>query len=139
DANHVIAVAGQAGELVPLYCTAHGKALLVDADEQELRSIFGSSVLRKFTKSTIASVPLLAKQCALIQKRGFAIDDAEFREELRCLAAPIRVEGAIIGSIGISAPAARFPKELDREYSQMVCQIAADIGDSLTANGAKPN
>ena len=26
-ANHVIAVAGQTGELVPLYCTAHGKAL----------------------------------------------------------------------------------------------------------------
>ena len=27
-ANHVIAVSGQTGESVPLYCTAHGKALL---------------------------------------------------------------------------------------------------------------
>src|SRR6185312_13761548 len=29
-ANHMIAVAGQTGESVPLYCTAHGKALLAD-------------------------------------------------------------------------------------------------------------
>src|SRR5580698_9958660 len=34
--SNVIAVAGQVGELVPLYCTAHGKALLADADEREL-------------------------------------------------------------------------------------------------------
>jgi IclR family acetate operon transcriptional repressor len=37
-ATHVIAVAGQTGELVPLHCTAHGKALIADADEQELHS-----------------------------------------------------------------------------------------------------
>src|SRR3984957_18837360 len=35
-ANHVIAVAGQTGELVPLYCTAHGKALLAAAEERDL-------------------------------------------------------------------------------------------------------
>ena len=40
--NQVLTVSGQAGELVPLYCTAHGKALLADADEAELRSIFGT-------------------------------------------------------------------------------------------------
>jgi IclR family acetate operon transcriptional repressor len=37
-ARHVMVVAGQTGELVPLYATAHGKALLADSDEQRLRS-----------------------------------------------------------------------------------------------------
>src|ERR1700728_1381980 len=41
-ATHVIAVAGQTGELVPLHCTAHGKALIADADERELHSQFGA-------------------------------------------------------------------------------------------------
>ena len=132
DANHVIAVAGQAGELVPLYCTAHGKALLADADERELRSVFGGAALRKFTRNSISSIPALAKECALIRKRGLAIDDAEYREELRCLAAPIRVEGSIIASIGVSAPASRFLKELYRGYSGLVSKIAEEIGNALS-------
>jgi DNA-binding IclR family transcriptional regulator len=131
-ANHVIAVSGQAGELVPLYCTAHGKALLADSDERDLRSLFGSGSLRKYTKSTITSVPALAKACALIKKRGYATDEAEYREGLRCLAAPIRVENAIVGSIGISAPMSRFLKECYRPYAGLVCKIAQDIGTLLS-------
>src|SRR5882757_6961367 len=61
-ARHVIVVAGQTGELVPLYATAHGKALLVDADEQALKSIFGSSPLQQFTKTTIKTLPALIKE-----------------------------------------------------------------------------
>src|SRR4051812_5156264 len=40
--NHVIAISGQTGEAVPLYCTSHGKALLADFDEKGLRQLFGS-------------------------------------------------------------------------------------------------
>src|SRR5258708_29897887 len=40
-ANHVIAVSGQTGEMVPLHCTAHGKALLAGVRPDELRRVFG--------------------------------------------------------------------------------------------------
>ena len=133
DANHVIAVAGQTGELVPLYCTAHGKALLADTDEQELKSLLGPGPLRKHTKTTITSIQALAKECANIKKRGYATDEAEFREELRCVAAPIRIEnGVIVGSIGISAPASRFVKERYRLYVEQVCKVASEIGMLLS-------
>lgn len=128
-ANHVIAVSGQAGELVPLYCTAHGKALLADSDEADLRSIFGGGPLPRYTRNTITGLPALARDCALAAKRGYATDDAEFREELRCIAAPIRVEDeVIIGSIGISAPASRFLKDHVRAYSDPVLKAAREIG-----------
>lgn len=136
SANHVLAVAGQAGELVPLYCTAHGKALLADADEEALRSLFGSSQFHRYTKSTITSIPLLAKECALIGKKGYATDDGEFREGLRCLAAPIRIENdVIVGSIGISAPVSRFLKDHYRAYSDQVRKIANEIGLLLSNSG----
>lgn len=134
DADHVIAVAGQAGELVPLYCTAHGKALLADADERELKAIFGSGAQRKYTKSTITNLAELARECALIKRRGYATDEAEFREGLRCVAAPIRVENdVIVGSIGVSAPSSRFLREQYRPYSELVCKIAGDIGALLSS------
>ena len=132
-ATHVIAVATQTGELLPLYCTAHGKALLADADERELRTQFGRGPLEKFTKNTIVSIPALAKACSEIKKQGFATDEAEFRQDMRCIAAPIRLQNnMIVGSIGISAPSSRFPNELLARYAQQICKIAEHIGILLS-------
>src|SRR5262245_40340762 len=49
-ANHVIAVSGQTGEIVPLHCTAHGKALLADMELDDLQSLFGSAPLIPYTQ-----------------------------------------------------------------------------------------
>jgi DNA-binding IclR family transcriptional regulator len=137
-ANHVIAVAGQTGELVPLYCTAHGKALLADSDERELTSQFGSGPLRKYTPSTISSVKALAAECKDIRKRGFATDEAEYNPGMRCVAAPIRLaDGSIVGSIGISAPESRFLKEHYPKFAKMICGVAADLGTLLSPSDPK--
>lgn len=139
-AHHVIAVAGQTGELVPLYCTAHGKALLADADERELKMQFGPGPLQKYTKSTITSIQALAKDCSAIKKRGFSTDEAEYQEEIRCVAAPIRVQnGVIVGSIGVSAPSSRFTKDLYPQYAEQVCKVANAIGDLLTSSEHQSN
>ena len=132
-ARHVIVVAGQTGELVPLYSTAHGKALLADADERELKAIFGAGQLQKFTKTTIKTLPALAKECVTIRQRGYAVDEAEYMEGMRCVAAPIRLgDGTVVGSIGISAPASRFLKEHYPAHSKRVIQCATKIGELLS-------
>jgi DNA-binding IclR family transcriptional regulator len=53
---------------------------------------------------------------------------------VRCLAAPIRDRGgAVIASIGISAPAARFPKEREREFAGRVVTVASQIAEMVGA------
>jgi DNA-binding IclR family transcriptional regulator len=136
-AARVIAVAGQTGELVPLYCTAHGKALLADADERELRSLFGPGPLQIYTKNTINTIKALVRECAVIREHGYATDEAEYAEEMRCIAAPIRFNGDIVGSIGISAPSTRFTKNLYPEYAEKVCLVAERIGTALGQTGSK--
>jgi IclR family acetate operon transcriptional repressor len=132
-ANHLISVSAQTGEMVPLYCTAHGKALLADADERELRALIGPGQLRRYTKNTMTSIQELSKDCALIKKRGYATDEAEFAEDLRCVAAPIRVDNdVIVGSIGVSAPMSRFSKERHRVAAVQVCKVADAIGQLLS-------
>jgi IclR family acetate operon transcriptional repressor len=132
-ANHVIAVAGQTGEVVPLYCTAHGKALLADCDKTELKAILGFGPLRPYTKRTVVNLDQLAKLCGQIRAEGFAWDDAEFRDDLRCIAAPIRGAGrTVVGSIGISAPLSRFPKERYRVCGEQVSRIARQISAILS-------
>jgi DNA-binding IclR family transcriptional regulator len=130
--SHVIAISGQTGELVPLYCTSHGKALLVDFDSQDLKSLFGEKPLKAWTKSTILSTAELAKACEEIRKRGYATDDSEYLEGVRCIAAPIRDrEGAVLASIGISAPSARFPQALEKEYAEKVIAVAGRIAGMI--------
>lgn len=134
-ARHVIVVAGQTGELVPLHSTAHGKALLADLEEKDLRTIFGADSLPKFTKTTIKTIPALVKECVGIRERGYAVDEAEYMEGMRCVAAPIRLNnGMIVGSIGISAPASRFLKEHYSSYSKSVVQCARKIGELLSTS-----
>jgi IclR family acetate operon transcriptional repressor len=132
--NHVISVSGQTGEMVPLYCTAHGKALLADLDRQELRSLFGTAPLTTYTKQTIGTVTQLAQTCTQIKAQGYASDDGEFQEGVRCVAAPIRSHnGMIIGSIGISAPLQRFPKERYVLCGKQVREIAQEISAMFSA------
>ena len=132
--SHVIGIAGQTGELVPLYCTSHGKALLADFDEPALKALFGPHPLEKYTKKTITCVSELARTCERIRGRGYATDESEYLEGVRCLAAPIRDrDGAVIASIGISAPLTRFPSERSAEYARRVAETAKQIGDLLGA------
>ena len=130
--NQVISVSGQTGELVPLYCTAHGKALLSDLTLHDLENLFGNEPLPRYTPRTIVAVSDLAALCSQIKEQGFATDDAEFQEGMRCVAAPIRdEEGVVVGCIGISAPLARFPKERYPLVAKQVCDIAGQISQSL--------
>ncbi len=73
--NHAISVSGQTGELVPLYCTAHGKALLADFDAAQLRALFGAGRLKAYTMQTVASIDERAEDCARTRSQGYADDD----------------------------------------------------------------
>jgi IclR family transcriptional regulator, acetate operon repressor len=135
--KHVIAVSGQTGEFVPLHCTSHGKALLSDFTERDLIKLFSGKPLKAYTKSTIQSVRALAKACEAIRAQGFATDQAEYTEGVCCIAAPIRNRDvAVIASIGISAPAARFPRDREKEYAELVLATAMQIGQTVSSLGA---
>ena len=130
--NHVIAVAGQTGEFVPLHCTAHGKALLADCERDDLKAIFGSKKLSTYTRQTISGLDDLTKACAEIKSLGYATDDGEYQEGIRCVASPIRAEGGvIIGSIGVSVPLQRFTEERYRVCGEQVTAIARRISEAL--------
>jgi DNA-binding IclR family transcriptional regulator len=70
----------------------------------------------------------LAKVCADVRNLGFATDDGEYIEGIRCVAAPIRSgDGIIMGAIGISAPSLRFSDDRYRTCAEQVVETAKEI------------
>jgi DNA-binding IclR family transcriptional regulator len=127
-----IIVPGQTGKLMPLHCTAHGKSLLADFGLAELKALYGSTPLERYTARTTVSLLALAKACAEVRTAGYCVDDGEYLEDVRCVAAPIRDRGGVvIGSIGVSAPVTRMSNGRHAILAQHVCDTAAHINALL--------
>jgi IclR family transcriptional regulator, acetate operon repressor len=130
--GQMVSVAGQTGEFAPLHCTAHGKALLADYDLAALRGLLGVAPLQAYTRTTVKSVTRLARMCAQVRVDGFAVDDGEYIQEVRCIAAPIRdPQGDIVASVGISAPVSRLNSRAMARAAAEVVKTARAISDSL--------
>lgn len=130
--NQVITISGRLGESTPLHCTAHGKALIASHGLAELEAAFSKQPLEAFTKKTVTSLKQLATICRETSRRGYATDDEEYLEGIRCVAAPVRAEdGQVIGAIGISAPLARFPESRYEVSGSQVAKVAEEISSLL--------
>ena len=130
--NHTVGVSVGSGRTEPLYCTALGKALIADFDLEQLRELLGPGRLHSYTPKTIGSIRELADECQSIQQRGFAVDDLEFRDGVRCVAAPIRdFDGVVVAAIGISAPSSRLTKRQVNEVGSQVKAAADTVSAKL--------
>ncbi len=127
-----VIVPGQSGKLLPLHCTAHGKALLADFGLAELKALFGTTPLERYTARTSASPSELARACERVRADGYAVDAGEYLDDVGCVAAPLRDRGGIvIASIGISAPATRMSKRRGSVIAQHVRETAREINAVL--------
>jgi IclR family transcriptional regulator, acetate operon repressor len=130
--GQVVSVAGQTGEFAPLHCTAHGKALLADFDLKALKGLLGGAPLHAHSRNTITSLTRLARVCGQVRSDGFALDDGEYMDELRCVAAPIRdPQGEIVASVGISSPVTRLHTKRIAPAAAEVVATARAISASL--------
>ena len=103
-----------------------------DMDLRALKALLGSVPLHAYTRNTIVSLPKLARVCASIRTSGYALDDREHLDDVRCIAAPIRdPQGDIVASVGISAPLTRLPRHRIVKATADVVAAARAIAASL--------
>lgn len=92
----------------PMHSSGIGKALLAWYPEERVREIMARQGLEKFTSLTITGESALLRDLARSRDRGFAIDDQERAEGMRCIAAPIfNAHGEPVAGLSVSGPAFR--------------------------------
>jgi DNA-binding IclR family transcriptional regulator len=97
------------GRRAPLHCTAVGKAIMSYLSENEINLIIKEKGLEKYTENTITNEEELEKEFKKIRKQGYAVDNMEHEEGVRCVASSIRdYLGGVIASMSVSGPAFRI-------------------------------
>lgn len=127
------------GRRSPLHCTALGKVLLAHQSEETLRAILGGRLTRR-TSHSITAPRALRAELLQIREQGYALDDEEFEEGLRCLAAPARdYTGAVVASLGIAGPATRFGPTRRPELIKLLKDAAEAVSMALGYKGENPS
>lgn len=126
--DHSIRMYSQIGKRGPLHCTAVGKILLAGLKDNEVEKIMEQKGMQKYTKSSIDNLHQLMGELSIIRERGYAFDEMEHEEGIRCVAVPINDRsGKVIASISLSGPIIHVTQYRMPELTEDILKTAKEI------------
>jgi len=138
-----VSIFTQVGHRAPLYCTAAGKAMLATFSMMQLENYLERTTLEPATGRTLTDAEELLRELEGTRQRGFAVDDEEREEGVRCAAAAVLNHvGACVGAVSVSGPSSRIDHErIFRELGPAVRRQAAKcsvrLGYDESTDGTK--
>ncbi|MGI9863118.1 IclR family transcriptional regulator [Moorella naiadis] len=137
EGNRTIRMYSQIGHRVAMHSTAVGKAMLAFLPPEEVAKIIAGKGLPRFTPRTITTMAALEAELDRVRESGYAIDDSENEEGIRCVGAPIfDHRGRVVAALSISGPTLHVTPERVPELGQLVRQAGWEISRHL---GYKPD
>jgi len=113
------------GMRVYLQTTALGKSILAHLPEERIEQILDAHGLPEITNTSITDRDELFDELDEIRDRGYAIDNEERVEGMRCVAAPITTSAGVIGAISVSGPTKRMQGDrFDTELPERIFRSA---------------
>ena len=116
------------------YCTAPGKVLLAGLNGRKLDDYVFNAGFVAMTANTIVIPSRLADEIKRVHECGYAFDNGEFIDGVRCLAVPVRTaDGQVVAALSIAGeemPLSCIP--------QLATRLTASAGDLAGKLGAIP-
>jgi DNA-binding IclR family transcriptional regulator len=124
----------------PAHCTSVGKAMLAFLPEARLNEIIRRIRFERLTSRTIATAEALRAEIEKTRRRGYAVDDEEFEEGLRCIAVPVLdAQRLPIAAVSVSGPSFRVTAQklpaIANQLLQCVRGISVDMGFVASGRG----
>jgi IclR family acetate operon transcriptional repressor len=120
------------GSKLEAYCSGLGKILLAALPVEQQRRYLDEGPFIALTPRTITKPDALQKELNLVAKQGYAVDDCELFEDLRCVAVPIRdAAGHIVAALSASSSASQLPVKAIPEVAAELNRHAREISDRL--------
>jgi DNA-binding IclR family transcriptional regulator len=88
--------------------------------------------LAKVAPNTITEPDRLRAAVAEVKAAGYAYDDLEFAEDMRCVAVPLFEKGGlVVGGISLSGPASRYSLARLEELRDVILIASRDLSRQL--------
>ena len=115
-----------------IHCTAAGKAILAYLSADACSDLIARLDLTRNTRRTIVKPSAMKLDLMRVRNLGYAVDDEEFEEGLRCVSAPIfDHRGHVVASLAMAAPVFRLRKERVPQVARLVVAAAEALSDAL--------
>jgi len=126
----------------PVHCTSVGKAMLAFLPEDRIEDIIKRTRFERFTHRTIATQEALRGEIEKTRRRGYAVDDEELEEGLRCIAVPVLdAQRQPVAAVSISGPSFRVTAQklpaIANHLLQCVRGISTDMGFVSAGRGVR--
>jgi DNA-binding IclR family transcriptional regulator len=117
----------------PVHCTSVGKAILAFLAPERAAEVVRRIRFERLTQRTIATPDALRVEMEKTRRRGYAVDDEELEEGLRCIAVPLLdAQRQPVAAVSISGPSFRVTAQklpaIANHLLQCVRGISADMG-----------
>ena len=100
------------GSHLPPHLTSIGKAILSSWEAEEIIKLLSNRPFLRHTPRSVTNLQSLVSQLSEFRQKGWAIDDEEYAEGIRCVAAPIDNRmGKAVASVSFSGPVVRMTME----------------------------
>jgi len=116
------------GRAAPLHCTGVGKSLLLNYSGEEINRYIERKGLVPLTENSIKTKEQLILEIEKVRSQGYAVDDEECEEGVRCVAAPVKdYMGKVIASISVTGPSSRLTRKRIKVIKDYVINITEKI------------
>ncbi len=120
------------GHRLPVHTTSIGKVLVSELSEKEIIQILKLRGMEKKTKRSITSQKRFLVEIGKVKKYGFAVDNEENAEDVRCLAAPIYgADGRVLAAFGTSSTILDIDDESMPKIVELVKNAAGHISKQM--------
>ena len=120
------------GQRTQIHSTAAGKAVLAFLSEDACNDLIARLPLKRNTRRTVVKPSAMKMELMRVRDQGYAVDDEEFEEGLRCVSAPIfDHRGHVVASLSMAAPVFRLRKESVPQVARLVVAAANALSDDL--------
>jgi IclR family KDG regulon transcriptional repressor len=130
-------MSSRVGSRNPVHSSAVGKVLLSSMSEEALEDFLREKGLSRRTANTITDPGAFRDHLKLVRDRGYAIDDEENEQGIRCLGAPIfDGKGRTLAAISVSGPVFQMTRKVVQDVVRKeVVAAASDISRRLGFHG----
>jgi len=127
DSPQLVRVASRPGTLVDYHCSVTGKSILAFRNDL-LLPLRQSMEFTQRTENTITNWTDFDAELDRVRQNGYAVDEEEYHEGVRCLGAPVRDQsGTVVAAIGITGTTTRLTKRRLSSVAKLVLNAAQQL------------